>query len=134
MTRKFIIKLRVNENERDIIAAKAAEVDMTVSDFIRLRTLNFRLRKSAAQRDKIRELARIGSNINQLARWVNVHKGIPPRQRAGSRAGKLSNKVGLSRPNRNAAGSFKKRSRYYPHPDRRPNQSLEIQRRGLLMV
>lgn len=74
MTRKFIIKLRVNESERDAIAAKATEAGMTISDFIRLCIMDFRLRKSAAQRDKIREIARIGSNINQLARWVNVNK------------------------------------------------------------
>lgn len=74
MTRNIIIKFRVNENERDSIATQALEVGMTVSDFIRLRTLNSRLRKSSAHRDKIRELARIGANINQIARWVNVNK------------------------------------------------------------
>lgn len=27
------------------------------------------------ERERIRELARIGNNLNQLARWANTHKG-----------------------------------------------------------
>ena len=27
------------------------------------------------ERERIRELARIGSNLNQIARWANTHKG-----------------------------------------------------------
>lgn len=74
MNRNIIIKFRVNESEYDAITTKAMEAGITTSDFIRQLTLNFRLRKPAAHRDKIRELARIGANINQIARWVNVNK------------------------------------------------------------
>lgn len=74
MSRNLIIKLRVSEHEHGTIAALAADAGMTISDFIRLRTMDFRLRKSAVDRDKIRQLARIGANMNQVARWVNLHK------------------------------------------------------------
>ena len=77
MSRNLIIKLRVSESERDAITTKATEAGMTVSDFIRLRTLDFRLRKSAAQRDKIREIAHMGANLNQIARWANTYKRRP---------------------------------------------------------
>ena len=27
------------------------------------------------ERDRLRQLARIGNNLNQIARWANTHKG-----------------------------------------------------------
>ena len=31
-------------------------------------------RRSELERERTRELARIGSNLNQIARWANTHK------------------------------------------------------------
>lgn len=74
MNRNSFIKIRVSGSELADIRAKAADAGMNVSDFMRLRTLNFRLRQSNNDRERIRQLARIGSNINQLARWANSYK------------------------------------------------------------
>ena len=74
MSRNKIIKLRVSENEYDAIMNKITEAETTISDFIRYRILNYRLRKTTAERDKVRHIARIGANVNQIARWVNVNK------------------------------------------------------------
>ena len=29
------------------------------------------------ERERTRELARLGNNLNQIARWANTHKGAP---------------------------------------------------------
>ena len=33
-----------------------------------------KIRASEAERERTRELARIGANLNQIARWANTHK------------------------------------------------------------
>ena len=73
-TRKFWIKFRVNTQERESILQKAASQHMTVTDFLRERALDFRVRQLPMEKERLRQLARIGNNLNQLARWVNSHK------------------------------------------------------------
>ena len=73
-TRGRVVKVRVTEPELADFRARAAEADMTVSDLVRFRLCNFRLRQTAADHERVRQLARIGSNLNQLARWANTHK------------------------------------------------------------
>ena len=68
------IKLRVTPAEKEAIAAKAASQGQTVTDFIRQRALDYRLRETPLEKERVRQLARIGANLNQLARWVNIHK------------------------------------------------------------
>ena len=77
MSLNLIIILRVSESQLVAITSKASEAGMTASDFIRQRTVEFRLRKSAAPRDKIREIAHMGANLNQIARWANTYKRRP---------------------------------------------------------
>lgn len=74
-TRTAWIKLRVTPAEKESIAAKAAAQGQTVTDFIRQRALDYRLRQTPLEKERVRQLARIGVNLNQLARWVNIHKG-----------------------------------------------------------
>ena len=74
MKRTHFIKVRVTDYELAQIKEKATEAKLTVSDLLRKSTLDFTLRKTPANREKIRHLARIGSNINQIARWVNKYK------------------------------------------------------------
>ena len=74
-TRSAWIKLRVTPTEKELIAAKAEAQGQTVTDFIRQRALDYRLRQTPLEKEHIRQLARIGANLNQLARWVNIHKG-----------------------------------------------------------
>ena len=68
------IKLRVTPAEKEAIAAKAASQGQTVTDFIRQRALDYRLRETPLEKERVRQLARIGANLNQLARWANIHK------------------------------------------------------------
>ena len=74
-TRTALVKLRVTPAEKDAITAKADSQGQTVTDFIRQRALDYRLRQTPLEKDRVRQLARIGVNLNQLARWVNIHKG-----------------------------------------------------------
>ena len=74
MNRKRFIKVRVSDLEHQQIKVKAEEAGLTVSDLMRYRTLGTRLRKTSVDKECIRQLARIGSNLNQLARWVNSRK------------------------------------------------------------
>jgi hypothetical protein len=73
-TRGRVVKVRVTEAELTDFRARAMESDMTISDLVRFRLCNFRVRQTSADRERVRQLARIGSNLNQLARWANTHK------------------------------------------------------------
>ena len=75
LTRSAWIKIRVTQAEKESISAKAASQGQTVTDFIRQRALDYRLRQTPLEKERIRQLARIGTNLNQLARWANTHKG-----------------------------------------------------------
>ena len=39
------------------------------------RTRTWTAAAAKVERERTRELARIGSNLNQIARWANAHKG-----------------------------------------------------------
>lgn len=73
-TRTAWIKLRVTPAEKEAITAKATSQGQTVTDFIRQRALDYRLRQTSLEKERVRQLARIGANLNQLARWANIHK------------------------------------------------------------
>ena len=68
------IKMRVTPDEKRLIESKASAQGQTVTDFLRQRALDFRLRQSPLEKERIRQLARIGSNMNQIARWANTYK------------------------------------------------------------
>ncbi len=74
MRRDQWIKIRVSIEEKKSFEQKASESGMTMADLIRQRLLTFRIRKTAHEQERIRMLARVGNNINQLARWANSHK------------------------------------------------------------
>jgi hypothetical protein len=78
MSRGRFLKVRVSDGELADIRARAFEAEMTVSDFMRLRMMNYRLRQTPADKERLRHLARIGSNVNQLARWANSRKAAAP--------------------------------------------------------
>jgi hypothetical protein len=73
-TRTAWIKLRVSPAEKEAITARADAQGQTVTDFIRQRALDYRLRQTPLEKERVRQLVRIGANLNQLARWVNIHK------------------------------------------------------------
>lgn len=78
MTRNHFIKVRVTEAEYADFRARAGEAGMTVSDLVRLRLTGYRVRRTDSDKDRLRHLARIGSNVNQLARWANSRKAAAP--------------------------------------------------------
>lgn len=74
-TRRSVwLKLRVTPEEKEAITAKATMQGQTVTDFLRQRALDYRLRQTPLEKERIRQLARIGANLNQLARWANTWK------------------------------------------------------------
>lgn len=47
---------------------------LSMSDYIRQTCLGIRLRRTPEEKRRLRELARIGANLNQLAKWANTYK------------------------------------------------------------
>lgn len=68
------LKLRATPEEKEAITTKATMQGQTVTDFLRQRALDYRLRQTPLEKERIRQLARIGANLNQLARWANTWK------------------------------------------------------------
>jgi len=75
--RSHWIKIRVTEDERQIIVDKAALTGCTVADLIRqslYRVKTWTLKDKEIERARIREIRRIGQNLNQIAKWCNSYK------------------------------------------------------------
>ena len=72
--RSAAVVVCVYPEERDILRFNAGLYGMTMSDYIRQTCLGVRLRRTPEKKRRLRELARIGANINQLARWANTYK------------------------------------------------------------
>ncbi len=68
------VVVRVFPEERDILHFNAGLHDMSISEYISQTCLGIRLRKTPEEKRRLRELARIGTHINQLARWANTYK------------------------------------------------------------
>lgn len=73
-SRSLWIKIRVTAEEKTALRHKAASQAQTLTDFIRQRCLHYRLRQTPLEKQMIRQLAALGSNLNQIARWVNTYK------------------------------------------------------------
>ena len=72
--RSTAVVIRVHPEERDLLKMNAGIHGMSVSDYVRQTCLRLRLRRTPEERRRLRELARIGANLNQLARWANTYK------------------------------------------------------------
>ena len=72
--RTAAVIIRLYPEERDILRFNAGLHSMSMSDYVRQTCLGIRLRRTPEERRRVRELARIGVNINQLARWANTYK------------------------------------------------------------
>ena len=72
--RSAAVVIRVHPEERDLLKLNAGLHGMSVSDYVRQTCLGLRLRRTPEEKRRFRELVRIGSNLNQLARWANIHK------------------------------------------------------------
>lgn len=76
--RRAVLHVRTTEEEAVEWRQKAQLAGLTTSELLRRAMRQTRVWTAEAageQRARVRELARIGANVNQLARWANTHKG-----------------------------------------------------------
>ena len=77
MRRDITLQVRVTASERDAWRTKSVTAGMSLSNLIRqsmTRTRTWTAKDNQLARDKVREIARIGNNLNQIAHWCNQHK------------------------------------------------------------
>lgn len=77
-SRNVWVKIRASEGERTAWHGKAARAGLSLSGLVRQamgRVRPWTVGQADLERERVRELARIGNNLNQLARWANTHKG-----------------------------------------------------------
>ena len=77
MAREAIAQARISQAELAEWRAKAAAAGVSLSELIRQamdRTHTWTAPAAAAANERSRQLARIGSNLNQIARWENTYK------------------------------------------------------------
>ena len=75
--RDTTITLRVTQSEKLAWQEKADLVSMTISDLIRQaisRTKTWTVADKSLVKEQTRQIARIGNNLNQIARWANTYK------------------------------------------------------------
>ena len=69
------VKIRASEAERAEWHAKARSAGLTLSDLVRRsvgRVRPWTVAHAAVERERTRQVARIGTNLNQIARWANT--------------------------------------------------------------
>ena len=74
-----MVAARVTPAEHAAWREKAAEAGVSPSALLReamARTRTWTASARAVERERTRQIARIGNNLNQLARWVNTHKTV----------------------------------------------------------
>ena len=77
MARETTATVRVSAAELAEWRGKARAAGLSLSELLRramARTRTWTAAAAAVERDRTRELARIGNNLNQLARWANTYK------------------------------------------------------------
>lgn len=75
--RQVFIKVRVTQGEQTAWQAKAEAAGLSLSELIRRAIVQVRIWAPVnieIERERTRELARIGNNLNQIARWANTYK------------------------------------------------------------
>jgi hypothetical protein len=74
VARATSLRIRLHPEEKELLRLNAGIQGLSIADYIRQNCLNFHLRKSPMEKERLRQLARIGVNLNQLARWANTYK------------------------------------------------------------
>jgi hypothetical protein len=80
--RSKILGVRLSLGEWAAVKKQADELGFSVSDFVRVRILvgtkedkkEHRGRNKKEYREVAEQVARVGNNLNQLAKWVNTYK------------------------------------------------------------
>ena len=76
--RTVMVAVRVSPTEFADWRAKAAAAGVPLSALIRramARTRTWTAPAAEVERERTRQVSRIGNNLNQIARWANTHKG-----------------------------------------------------------
>ena len=76
--RPVIVAVRLTPTESADWRAKAAAAGVPLSALIRramARTRTWTAPAAEVERERTRQVSRIGNNLNQIARWANTHKG-----------------------------------------------------------
>ena len=76
--RERFLTVRLTQEEMGKWKAKAAAAGRTPSELVReamRRTRTWTAAAAGLERERWRQVARIGNNLNQIARWANTHKG-----------------------------------------------------------
>ena len=68
------IRIRLHAEEKELLRFNAGIQGLSIADYIRQNNLGFRLRQSPLAKARLRQLARIGVNLNQIAKWANTYK------------------------------------------------------------
>ena len=71
------VKIRSSDAERAAWHTKARAAGLSLSDLVRRsvgRVRTWTVAHAELERERTRELARIGSNLNQIARWANTYR------------------------------------------------------------
>ena len=74
--RTVVVAARVTPAELAVWRAKAAAAGISPSELLRqaaARTRTWTAPAIAVEQERSRQVARIGNNLNQLARWANTH-------------------------------------------------------------
>ena len=77
MSRTVTANARVTPEELEQWRGKARAAGTSLSELVRqamARTRTWTAAARAAERERTLQLARLGSNLNQIARWANTHK------------------------------------------------------------
>ena len=72
------VKVRASDAERAEWHAKARAEGFTLSDLVRWslgRVHIWTVPQAEVERERTRQVARLGNNVNQIARWANTRKG-----------------------------------------------------------
>ena len=78
MNRDAFLTVRLTAEERAAWQAKAAAAGVRPSALLRQamgRTRTWTAKAAGVERERTLQIARIGNNLNQIARWANTHKG-----------------------------------------------------------
>ena len=76
--RPVLVAVRLTPEESADWRAKAKAAGVPLSALIRramARTRTWTVPAAEVERERTRQVSRIGNNLNQIARWANTHKG-----------------------------------------------------------
>ncbi|WP_420447217.1 plasmid mobilization protein [Candidatus Palauibacter sp.] len=76
--RTAVVTARVSAAESADWRAKAKAAGVPLSALIRramARTRTWTARAAEVERERTRQVSRVGNNLNQIAKWANTHKG-----------------------------------------------------------